>query len=212
MGLNRMGPPEALVLALQKKLILTDFIETGTYQGGTAAWAARHFKRVVTIELSPVFHAAASTRFRSQSNVSLLCGNSTEVLGKVVATLTRPALFWLDAHWSGLDTAGQEAECPVLREIEMINASPIEHVILVDDARLFCIPPPLPHCAAHWPDLATLVGVLRNEGRSHVFLTEDVFVSVPSEMKGFLTDWFQDEAEKSLRRNKVVRWWKNFSG
>ena len=49
MGLNRMGPPEALVLALQEHLGLEDFIETGTYQGGTATWAGERFARVTTI-------------------------------------------------------------------------------------------------------------------------------------------------------------------
>ena len=59
MGLYRMGPPEDLILALQARLRLGDFVETGTYRGDTAAWAAEHFARVTTIELSPAYCAAS---------------------------------------------------------------------------------------------------------------------------------------------------------
>jgi hypothetical protein len=187
-----MGPPEALVLALQKQLGIDEFIETGTYHGGTAAWAGRQFARVATIELSPKYHAAAVAKFQSQPHIRALCGGSVAVLGEVIPALSAPALFWLDAHWSGFDTAGQEAECPVLEEIALLNASPRDHVVLVDDARLFCAPPPRPHRADQWPDLATVTNALVAGGRRHVVMTDDVFVAVPAAAKDFLTNWLQD--------------------
>src|SRR5215212_6347121 len=101
MGLHRMGPPAELVLALQRELNAGDFIETGTYHGDTAAWAAQHFARVATIELSPQYHAAAAQRFRGQQQVRVLNGSSATVLQEIVPGLTSPAIFWLDAHWSG---------------------------------------------------------------------------------------------------------------
>ena len=208
MGLYQMGPPAALVLALKQHLGLDDFVETGTYQGRTAAWAAGHFPRVTTIELSPAFHAAAVTRFQAQPQVRPLCGGSTAVLREVVPPLTRPALFWLDAHWSGLDTAGREAECPVLEEIALLNASPLGHVILVDDARLFCAPPPRPHRAAHWPGLVAVAEALAAGGRRHVVLTQDVFVAAPAAAQEFLTNWFQDEAAKPPAGSRLGRWWR----
>jgi hypothetical protein len=192
-----MGPPEGLVLALQKRLALGEFVETGTYRGETAAWAARHFARVTTIELSPSFHAAAQARFQAEPRVRALGGGSVAVLREVVPALAGPAVFWLDAHWSGLDTAGREAECPVLDEIATIDASPHDHVVLVDDARLFCAPPPRPHRADHWPNLATLTARLVAGGRRHVVLSGDVFVAVPAAEREFLTAFLQDAAAEA---------------
>lgn len=205
-----MGPPEALILALQRQLALADFVETGTYRGDTAAWAAQHFPRVTTIEMSPAYHAAAQTRFRGQTGMRALGGNSGTVLREVVTALAQPALFWLDAHWSGLDTAGQDAECPVLEEIAAINASPVTHTVLVDDARLFCAPPPRPHRAEQWPGLVTLVEALHHDGRRHVVQFEDVFVAVPMAARECLTGWLQDVATgPGLRPSgRPARWWR----
>ena len=213
MALHRMGPPEALVLALQQRLGLGDFVETGTYQGDTAAWAARHFARVTTIELAPGYHAAAQARFHGQPAVHPLAGESAAVLRELIPALTGPALFWLDAHWSGLDTAGREAECPVLAEIAVVNASPLAHAVLIDDARLFCAPPPRPHRAEQWPDLLTLAGALHHGGRRHVVLFEDVFVAVPAAGRDFLTAWLQDEAANPGSRppGRLTRWWRKLS-
>lgn len=204
-----MGPPETLILALQERLGVQSFIETGTYRGDTAAWAARYFRKVVTAELSPDFYAAAKARFAGQPEVNVFCGSSDAILREVIPALGEPAIFWLDAHWSGLDTAGRESECPLLMEIAAVNASPLPHIVLVDDARLFCAPPPSPHRARDWPDLFTVVSALREDGRRHVVLTEDVLVAVPAELRPFLTDWFQNTASLAAV-GRPGRWWKKF--
>lgn len=201
-----MGPPQALILALQARMRLGQFVETGTFRGDTAAWAGAHFRHVVTIELSPEYHAAAVERFRGRDGIRTLQGDSAKRIREVVATLDAPALFWLDAHWSGLDTAGREAECPLLAEVAAINASPLGHVVLVDDARLFCAPPPRPHRAEQWPDLPATTAVLAAGGRRHVVLTEDVFVAVPGEQRTFLAGWLQDAAEVPRRAGWLERW------
>jgi hypothetical protein len=203
-----MGPPEDLTFALQARLRLDDFVETGTFHGHTAAWAAVHFPRVTTIELSPAYHAAAQDRFRSQANVRALAGDSSARLREVVPALAGPALFWLDAHWSGLDTAGREAECPLLAEIALINAVPRTHTLLVDDARLFCAPPPRPHRAEQWPDLVSTVDALSEGGRRHVVLFEDVLVAVPADQREFLNAWLQDAAASARSEGRLARWWK----
>jgi hypothetical protein len=69
--------------------------------------------------------------------VTLLQGDSGEVLASIVAQLESPALFWLDAHYSEGNTARGSLETPVRRELEVILRSPPDHVILVDDARSF---------------------------------------------------------------------------
>lgn len=202
-----MGPPSGLVLALARSLSISVFVETGTYRGDTAAWAEEHFASVVTIELSPEFHAAASARFRTQPRIRTLQGNSEDVLAQLLPSLNAPAVFWLDAHWSGLDTAGREAECPLLAEIGVINESAYPHVILVDDARLFMAPPPLPHRAEQWPDLEATVRILGQDGRRHVAMVDDVFVAVPMTVKAKLVDWLQN-AETAPTVPAPRSWWR----
>jgi len=208
MGQYRMGPPEALILALQARLQLGDFVETGTFHGETAAWAAGHFARVTTIELSPAYCAAAQARFRDQPHVRVLGGDSSAVLAATIPALPGPACFWLDAHWSGSDTAGRETECPLLTELALLNAAPCDHVVLVDDARLFCAPPPRPHRAAQWPDLATTVALIHDRGRRHVVLFEDVLVAVPAGEKEFLSGWLQDRVTAAAGEGRLRRLWR----
>lgn len=202
-----MGPPEALVLALQLRGGVEHFVETGTFRGDTASWAAGHFDQVITIELSPAFHAAALVRFHDQPKIRVLSGDSAAMLSVVATELKRPAIFWLDAHWSGSDTAGRSAECPVLAEIAAIDATRLAHFILVDDARLFAAPPPRPHCAAQWPDLATIVAALHGGGRRYIVLFDDVLVAIPSSDRQYLTTWLQDHPVLSARRGRLARWW-----
>lgn len=208
MGLYRMGPPEALILALQERMRSDNFIETGTYRGDTAAWAAGFFARVTTIELSSEYFAAAQRRFRDQPDVRVLSGDSSDVLGALIPTLSTPSFFWLDAHWSGLDTAGREAECPLLAELALLNAASATHVVLVDDARLFCAPPSKPHRADQWPDLATTVSLLSDGGRRYVVLFEDVLVAVPAIERKFLCAWLQDRVTESRAETRLKRWWR----
>ena len=203
-----MGPPEDLILALQARLRLGDFVETGTYRGDTAAWAAEHFARVTTIELSPAYCAAAQTRFRDRPGVRVLGGDSSAVLAATIPALPGAAFFWLDAHWSGLDTAGRETECPLLAELALLNAAPVTHVVLVDDARLFCAPPMRPHRAELWPDLATTVALLHDQGRRHVVLFEDVLIAVPAGEREFLRGWLQDQVTAAGTEGRLARWWR----
>jgi hypothetical protein len=210
-GQVRMGPPRELLLALQRHFDLQHFIETGTFRGETAAWAGQHFPQVTTIELSEAYHRAACARFTGQSNVKPLQGNSGAVLRELMPTLKIPSLFWLDAHWSGLDTAGQEAECPILDEIGIIDASPLDHIIVVDDARLFCAPPPRPHRADHWPDLLVTTTPLAGNGRRYVALYEDVFVAVPNAGREFVVGLLQDSTTAMSRRSRPGSWWKRLA-
>ena len=51
MGIVRAGIPEELTLYLKGKYSINTFVETGTYLGHTAQWAAQHFE-THTIEMS----------------------------------------------------------------------------------------------------------------------------------------------------------------
>ncbi|MGB3007361.1 MAG: hypothetical protein WBC06_12675, partial [Chitinophagaceae bacterium] len=70
-------------------------------------------------------------------NIFLLNGDSGVKIAEVIAQLNEPALFWLDGHYSGGITAKADKDCPVPEELHAIFSSPVNHIILIDDARLF---------------------------------------------------------------------------
>ncbi|MDB5294151.1 MAG: hypothetical protein JWO31_134 [Phycisphaerales bacterium] len=112
MGTHYPGVPHDLVAWLRDAAGLTAFVETGTHKGTTAAWAAGLFPRVVTTEAYEPLYRLSLARHGHLPNVEFRLGDSPAVLREVVPTLTGPAVFWLDAHWSGPGTAGGAEASP----------------------------------------------------------------------------------------------------
>ncbi len=108
-------------------------------------------------------------------------GDSKSVLPEILARLgDQPAMFWLDGHWSGGETAGQEDECPVLAELEILSKRS-GNIILIDDARLFMSAPAAPHDIAQWPTLLEIAEtLLRRQPRPYVQVIDDVIFIVPN--------------------------------
>lgn len=117
---------------------LDTLIETGTFYGGTV-WAVRnHFRRIISIELGQTLYERAKRLFESLEHVSIIKGDSGKVLPIVLDFINKPCLFWLDGHYSAGITACGDIQTPIIQEIEAIFAHPVkQHVILIDDARLF---------------------------------------------------------------------------
>ena len=114
------------------------FIETGTFAGGMIDAVRSRFDRVVSIELDPGWHGRAVERFRADPGITLLQGDSGVRLQEVLDALTEPALFWLDAHYSGPVTARGALDSPIVRELDAIRAHGVRgHVVLIDDMRDF---------------------------------------------------------------------------
>ncbi len=113
-------------------------VETGTYLGHMIARTRHLFDRLYTIEVDPQLHAKASLRFSADPAVTVVLGDSARELPKILKELTRPAVFWLDGHYSGGETGKGDLDTPIQTEVEWILRHPVQgHVILVDDARLF---------------------------------------------------------------------------
>lgn len=165
---------------MAKEFSLNTFVETGTHKGNTSAWAAAHFPRVVTIEGSELWYERTKPRLEPLGNVSMMLGHSRKVLPKVVQELSGPAIFWLDAHWSGRQTAGVNEQCPLLDEIAIVNQSADDHFILIDDARLFLAPPEPPHDVNQWPDIGATVMALNASRPKYVVVFEDAIIAVPA--------------------------------
>lgn len=207
MGLIRSGPPEDLVLLIRDASGAEVFVETGTYLGQTALWAAKHFDRVVTIERSPEFHASATKACREAGNVQLILGDSRSALADIAKGSQVPIVFWLDAHWSGGKTSGRDHECPLVDELLALKRAESEALILIDDARLFLSPPPLPHDIQAWPELTSVLAHLSSlqGGPRYTVVIEDVIVSVPRRYEIVVSRYCQERSTENWRRGYSLR-------
>jgi hypothetical protein len=117
---------------------LDTLVETGTFTGETVAALAPRVRRLVSIELDPRLHAGARERLAGLPHVELLQGDSAVVLPRVLAGLQEPALFWLDGHYTGPQSARTDVDSPIVAEIAALLDHQVEgHVVLIDDAREF---------------------------------------------------------------------------
>jgi hypothetical protein len=125
--------------AVLRKYPNATFIETGTRRGDTTALAlCCGFERVLTVELSDNWRDLYQARFGDDCRVRFFAGLSKDRLPERLAQVDTSATFWLDAHYSGGDTARGDQFCPLLEELDLIAGHRIKtHTILIDDVRLF---------------------------------------------------------------------------
>lgn len=121
----------------------TTFVETGAYRGNGIQdlLKEKHFKEIHSIELSPKWADYCKKKFATQSQVHVHEGDSAAVLEEMIknSSLPLPVIFYLDAHFSGGETAGKDRDngCPVLRELKAISKRTVKgDIIFVDDMRL----------------------------------------------------------------------------
>jgi hypothetical protein len=121
------------------------FVETGTYYGDMVEAMRNLFDKIYSIELSQEFYIKAKKRFKSEKNIKLIQGNSGKELQMIMKEIDKPALFWLDGHYSGGATERGEKDTPIWEELRSILAEQnLGHVIIIDDARLFGTDPAYP--------------------------------------------------------------------
>ncbi|MDG1373279.1 MAG: hypothetical protein P8Q48_24125 [Paracoccaceae bacterium] len=176
MGEANFGAPINEVEWIKTHLDLDVFIEGGTYKGHTASRMAIVFERVFTIERHDQLHKEARAR-HPIGNITFLHGDTRDHLPHLLQN-HRKCLIWLDAHWSGLGTHGEDDECPLLDELALIFASPAQPAILIDDARLFTAPPPPPHKLSAWPSLDQVLAAIPDGYRT--LIIEDVIYVLAS--------------------------------
>jgi hypothetical protein len=107
----------------------------GHYLGGTVEPVRGAFRRIYSIELGDTLHARARARFAAFPHITLLHGDSGELLPGLLSRIADPSLFWLDGHFSGGQTAKGRLSTPIVAEMQAVLAHPINApVILVDGA------------------------------------------------------------------------------
>lgn len=124
---------------------ITVLIETGTFMGETVDYFKSTFGQITSIELSEDLAKQAQEKFKNDKNVTIIQGDSGRVLPEIIGSESEPMLFWLDGHYSSefmvgevlIKTAKGITNTPIEAELRAILEGKFNHVILIDDARLF---------------------------------------------------------------------------
>ncbi|MBI3861040.1 MAG: hypothetical protein HY290_04010 [Planctomycetia bacterium] len=169
------------------------FVETGTFRGESAAWAAERFREVVTIERKPELYSQARES-TVHSNIVFHCGHSPDILPGI-AILPNPKLYWLDAHWCGLhgDAAGVDDQCPIGDELAALRGGSENDVIMIDDFHMFAVPPPAPFVAKHWPALDELFSMTRELPQRRIFVLGNAVILAGGRMIEPLTEFLRTQ-------------------
>lgn len=126
------------VKTFQERFGCPVFIETGTYHGDMVKSVRKDFHEIYSIELGETLFINACTKFSDFSHIHIIRGDSSRVLPELISPMKTKCLFWLDAHYSKGNTAKGSLDCPIIQELEIIKDHSVKnHIILIDDARLF---------------------------------------------------------------------------
>ncbi len=138
-------------------------VETGTFKGDSTRVMAQNFSKVYTIELDEALHKATSEKLKAEGldNIEFILGDSGDKIESLTREIKEPAIFFLDAHWSGdtsvdwdssrwkgygvntahlgaSDTPTGEEQVPLNKEMNAIaNNFHQQAVIYIDDLKNF---------------------------------------------------------------------------
>lgn len=111
-------------------------VETGSYIGdGIAKGLEAGYDKIFSFEIVPENYHVCMERFKGNSAVNCILGDSIKLLPGVLASINERIVFWLDSHFVG-ETDGDLY--PIMNELKIIKHHSIKnHTILIDDVRLF---------------------------------------------------------------------------
>jgi hypothetical protein len=166
---------QLIVKTYATKFGILTFVETGTYLGDMILALKDNFNRIYSIELNFELYKKAAEKFLKYKHISIHHGDSSKVLPEILDNLEETCLFWFDAHYSGGITAKGEKDTPILEEINCIfNHSVKDHVILIDDARLFT-------GENDYPTLETLKELVIGQNPCSIFDVKDDIIRIHTE-------------------------------
>lgn len=206
-----------LVEALRTELPLSTFVETGTFHGDTLIAMAPLFEKLYSVELSKELWEESSKRLKEFKHVSISLDDSPQFIQKLQPSLKNDSvLYWLDAHWCVSDnTAGEDSQCPLVKEIQAIGKLNTSSAIVIDDARLFLAPPPEPHEISDWPLFEEVNNALRMLSTEHeITIVNDTIAFYPKKCRSSIikysakygTDWLKIKlgADFALKDNEEL--------
>jgi hypothetical protein len=153
-----------------KRTDIKTFIETGTYKGDAIEYIKNDFENIFTIELSDKYADESINRFKNESKIKIIKGDSGVELPKLLNDISGPCVFWLDGHYSYKGTAMSNKETPILEELKPILLRSENNIILIDDARLFI--------GTHsYPTIFSLVKFVKKYNKSYkISIIKDIIV------------------------------------
>ncbi|GAI41065.1 unnamed protein product, partial [marine sediment metagenome] len=179
------------------------FIETGTSGGdGVNVAIAAGFEKIISIENDPEAYRIAAERFRHDSNIRLIYGDSKLALSKLLNLIGEPVTFWLDAHTTD--------SCSLLDELEVIAEHDVKtHTILIDDVRYFR--------GNYWGiTLERILSTLKRINPKYIieyidgFCKEDILVVTAPVVNDILTKEFNQEIKiNAIPHFILISTWKN---
>ena len=114
------------------------FVETGTAAGDMINALHPYFRKVYSIELANNYYRNAVQKFQHFEHIKILEGDSGQVIKDIIPLLSGNVLFYLDAHYSGGNTARGSKDTPIMEELKSIlTAKCIKPIILIDDFKEF---------------------------------------------------------------------------
>ena len=116
-----------------EKYVSPTFVETGTYHGETVALAKTlGFGAIHTMDIEQGYAD-------NGKGVNAYCGDSPDILAKILPGIDGPITFWLDAHPLITPMSLFLTHFPLMRELLAIkqHAKTDHHAILMDDMRTF---------------------------------------------------------------------------
>jgi len=156
------------------------FIETGTFFGDTIDFFKKHFTKLYSIELSEDLADKAKKRFQNDTNISIVQGDSSAQLSKILREIDETCIFWLDGHYSSefwvgeefVRTAKGQKNTPVMEELfQIINHKVKNHIILIDDARCF-------NGDYDYPGIKKIKRLISKHLPSHTFEVENDIIKI----------------------------------
>ena len=182
MGAVHFSLDTNLIKTIKTILPLDVFVETGTFKGDSIENVKNYFSEIHSVELSEEYFQYCKDRFQTGRAINLYLDNSPVFLKKIQPSISKKSvLYWLDAHWCVADrTAGEKSQCPLLEELKSIKSLNSQSIIIIDDARLFISPPPVPHEISQWPDFESVIQNLKKLSNKHnTMILNDAIVFYP---------------------------------
>ena len=115
------------------------FVETGSYLGNGISYVLDNFREIYSIDINDNFIKDLKEKMNNYRHLHLYNGDSSKVLSELIDNINEPAIFFLDAHFSGGSTSfglKEDNGCPLLRELNILSTRKYNDIIIIDDMRL----------------------------------------------------------------------------
>lgn len=128
---------------------IKQFIETGTGMGDTVEFCLnRGFDNITSIEIHPDIANKASERFKNEQSCKIINDNSFSAIEKICQNSDKKTIFWLDAHFPGVDfnyynledEKNTDRRIPLEKELEIITKNKKDisgDIFIIDDLRIY---------------------------------------------------------------------------